>query len=206
MVSDERSLPSSLEPGRREPKGRGFDLATAKNVKWVTRLGSMNCSTPAVVDGRVFLGAGDDGQGLFLCFDEQTGKLLWQWSAPPRDVPTEFDGRKFWFSHFPRTLGVCSSPTVDGDRVYFVTHRLEVLCLDVKGQPADGGGSEPGKAKVVWMVDMWDLGVRPSDACNCSVLIHGDLVYVCTSNGVDRDADTRRRTNSANPGTGCPEL
>lgn len=199
MVSDEKRLPNSFEPGRREPKGNGIDLATAKNVKWVTRLGSMNCSTPAVVDGRVFVGAGDDGQGLFLCLDEQTGQLLWHWSAPPRDVPTEIDGRKFWFSHFPRTLGVCSSPTVDGDRVYFVSHRLEVLCLDVQGQPPDNGAAEPAKAKVVWMVDMWDLGVRPSDACNCSVVIHGDLVYVCTSNGVDRDADARKKDEFRKP-------
>ena len=66
-------LPSSFEPGRRDPKGNGIDLATAKNVKWVARLGSMNCSTPAVVDGRVFIGAGDDGQGLFLCLGRADG-------------------------------------------------------------------------------------------------------------------------------------
>ena len=34
------------------------------------------------------------------------------------------------------------------------------------------------------MID--DLDVWPQDASNCSVLVHGDFVYVCTSNGVDR--------------------
>jgi len=31
-----------------------------------------------------------------------------------------------------------------------------------------------------------ELKVFPQDASNCSVLVHGDLLYVCTSNGVDR--------------------
>ena len=111
MVSDETGLPSSFEPGRREPKGKSIDLATAKNVKWVTRLGSMNCSTPAVVDGRVFVGAGDEGQGLFLCLDGQTGKLLWQWTRrrvtfPPKSTAASsgsatFPGRSAYVRRRP---------------------------------------------------------------------------------------------------------
>ena len=79
-------------------------------------------------------------------------------------------------------LGVCSSAAVDENRVYIVSHRLDVLCFDARG------ASEAGKPEILWTFDMWDFGIRPSDACNCSVLIHGDFVYVCTSNGVDRDA------------------
>jgi len=41
--------------------------------------------------------------------------------------------------------------------------------------------------------------VRPADACNCSVLVHGELVYVCTSNGVDRDADASKRDEFRKP-------
>jgi len=190
MVSQEKGLPDWFEPGKKDPQGKGIDLATTKNVQWVTRLGSMTCSTPAVAGGRVFIGTGDEGQGILLCLHESTGKVLWRWSAPPREVPKELDGRKFWFSHFPRTLGVCSSPTVEGDRVYIVTHRCEVLCLDVHSQ---------GDAKIVWLFDIWNLGVRPADACDCSVLIHGDLLYVGTSNGVDRDADARKHDEFRKP-------
>src|SRR5208283_3234942 len=45
------------------------------------------------------------------------------------------------------------------------------------------------EAKVLWVFDMWaETGDRPSDACNGSPLLDGDLLYVCTSNGVDREA------------------
>jgi outer membrane protein assembly factor BamB len=38
----------------------------------------------------------------------------------------------------------------------------------------------------VWRYDMMDeLGVFPHNASNCSILIIGDLLYFCTSNGMD---------------------
>jgi len=210
MVSEEKGLPESFVPGEKNPQGGGIDLGTTKNVKWVAKLGTMTCSTPAVAGGKVFIGTASEGQGVLLCLDEQTGKVLWHLTCPAREVPKVIDGRKFWFSVFPPTLGICSSPAVDGDRVYVVTHRCEVLCLDVNGLTSgnDGpfqdekkyaskpsketGASEAGEANIVWLFDMWEMGVRPADACNCSVLVHGDLVYVCTSNGVDRDADASK--------------
>jgi outer membrane protein assembly factor BamB len=181
MVSAERDLPGTFVPGEKDPQGRGIRPETTRHVLWTARLGSMTCSTPVVANGRLFIGSCGDKLGLFSCFDALTGKLLWRWSAPPRDVPKMMNGRQFQFSNFPRTLGVCSSGAVDGDRVYFVSQRLDVLCLDVRGA---GGETTP---KVLWAFDMWKMGVRPSDACNCSVLVLGDFVYVCTSNGVDRD-------------------
>ena len=186
MVASETGLPDSFVPGQKDPLGTGIKLSTTKNVKWVARLGSTTCSTPAVARGRVFIGTASDGQGMLLCLDEATGRRPWQWSAPVRKVPAMIEGRKFWFHRFPGTLGVCSSPAVDADRVYFVTHRLEVLCLDFQG-------------RTVWTRDMWDMGVRPSDACNGSVLVAGDLLYVCTSNGVDRDADAKKRDEHRRP-------
>jgi outer membrane protein assembly factor BamB len=41
-------------------------------------------------------------------------------------------------------------------------------------------------ADIIWVYDMiTDLGVFPHNASNCSVLIVGDIVYACTSNGQD---------------------
>ena len=37
-------------------------------------------------------------------------------------------------------IGICSPPTVEGDRVYVVTDRAEVLCLDLKGQANGNDG------------------------------------------------------------------
>jgi outer membrane protein assembly factor BamB len=78
-----------------------------------------------------------------------------------------------------------------------------VLCLDLDGQ-ADGNDGpfvEEEKfsvasdaapvaltdkdADIIWRYDMIrDLPVFPHDAANCSVLIHGDELYVGTANGV----------------------
>ena len=47
---------------------------------------------------------------------------------------------------------------------------------------------EPGPkdADIIWRYDMIDeLGSFPHNASNCSILIVGDVIYVCTSNGQD---------------------
>ena len=82
-------------------------------------------------------------------------------------------------------MGVCSTATVDGDRVYFVSHRFEVVCLDVNGS----AGTQAGEARVLWSFDMQEkVGAFPCDAANGSPLIDGDLLYVQTSNGIDRNS------------------
>jgi len=44
----------------------------------------------------------------------------------------------------------------------------------------------PTDADILWKYDMMDeLGVFPHNASNCSVIIQGDTVFVCTSNGQD---------------------
>ena len=43
------------------------------------------------------------------------------------------------------------------------------------------------------------VGTRPSDACHGAVLIDGDLLYACTCNGVDRDANAKDRGELRTP-------
>ena len=59
-----------------------------------------------------------------LCFDEKTGKFLWQHSSPK--LPT---GRV----HDWPLQGICCAPLVEGERLWFVSSRGYVLCLDTKG-------------------------------------------------------------------------
>src|SRR5688500_797384 len=83
MASAERDLPAEFHPGKKRRDRIGFDLKTAKNVKWCVRLGSENYSSPTIAGGRVFIGANDEAMddprfrttrgGLFMCLDEQTG-------------------------------------------------------------------------------------------------------------------------------------
>jgi len=212
MVSPEDGLPETFEPGKKSPNGGGIDPATTRNVRWTARLGTQTYGNPTVADGRVYIGTNDEDLddpryestrgGVVKCLDEATGRLVWQLVVPRRtDVPPQM-----LLDHL--SLGVCSSPTVDGDRVYLVTNRGEVVCLDVHGMANGNDGpfldeahfsAPPGKppvppgpndADIIWRLDMVsELGVFPQDATNCSVLVHGDAVYVCTGNGVDKSHD-----------------
>ncbi len=184
MVSSEEGLPESFVPGRRRSDGT-MDLSTAVNVKWGVKIGTAFFSTPSVAGGKVFVGGLDAQEGIFVCFEAATGKRVWQWQAPPREVPDTIDGFSIGLSTIPHQIGVCSSAAVDGDRAYFVSNRCDLLCLDVAGQPPE---SEAGQARVVWTYDMLEqLGVFPCDASNGSPLLVGNLLYVTTCNGVDRN-------------------
>ncbi len=205
MYSPQRGLPDSFGKIDFKPGTDEISTNAIKNLKWITKLGSQSYGNVTVAGGKVFIGTNNEpprdprhkgDRSILLCFDEPTGKFLWQLVVPKLASGKVND----WES-----LGLLSSPTVEGDRVYLVTSRCEVMCLDVNGM-ADGnqgfqdeanyvikdvpGGSpiEPGPqdADIIWVYDMMDeLGVFPHNASNCSVLIVDDIVYTCTSNGQD---------------------
>src|SRR5262249_41430561 len=71
-------------------------------------------------------------------------------------------------------------PVVEGDRLYYVSNRCELVCADVHGNP----GTQ--EAKYIWKLDMiGKLGVFPHNLSTCSPMIVGDLIFLITSNGVD---------------------
>ena len=208
-VSAETGLPATFVPAKMTPSGGGIDMAKAENVKWAVRLGAYTYGNPTVANGKVFVGTDDSAlrgdkrlkrtrAGMVHCFDEATGKTLWRLVVPKRTrIPK---GAHYGHQH----LGVCSSPTVDGDRVYVLTSATDVLCLDVagladgnhgpfkdEGQYLAGRGNKPVKtlptdADIMWRYDLiGTLGVVPHDVASCSVLIHGRFLYTSTSNGVD---------------------
>jgi outer membrane protein assembly factor BamB len=155
-----------------------------------------------VAGGRVLIGTNNEpprdsrnpgDRGVLLCLDEKDGKVLWHLAVPKQDD----------FNDWPR-VGIVSPPTVDGDRVYVLSNRGEVLCLDLNGQidGNDGPFRDEGRhmvprgepalevrkdhADIIWIYDMVsELGVTTHDQTHGSVLLHGDFLYVPTSNGVD---------------------
>jgi outer membrane protein assembly factor BamB len=156
-----------------------------KGVKWKAVLGGSAFGGPVIAGGRVFVGTNNDkpydksiteDKGVMLCFNEADGKFLWQILHDKLGTDAQD------YNH----QGVVSTPTVVGDRLYYVSNRCEVICADVAGDPA-----APGKGKIVWSLDMIkELKVSPGgiDGCvsSCSPLVLDDMVYVVTSNGVDQ--------------------
>jgi outer membrane protein assembly factor BamB len=146
-----------------------------------------------VADGKVFVGTNNANprnpeirgdKGVLMCFREADGEFLWQ--AASDKLPSGME------NDWPEQ-GVCSSPAVDGKRLYYVTNRAELVCLDTEGfrdgnndGVTDEARKGPTDADVVWKLDlMKELGVYQHNMANSSPVVWEDLVFVETSNGRD---------------------
>jgi outer membrane protein assembly factor BamB len=163
------------------PASWSIEEGKSRNVKWVATLGqNVAYGGPTIAGGKIFIGTNNQNprdpkvegdKGILMCFRESDGKFLWQAVHDKLDNPEEND--------WPQQ-GIASTPAVDGDRVYYVSNRCELVCADVEGD------QKTGKAKFVWSLDMAKkLNVYPCFLANCSPLIVGDLVFVVTGNGVE---------------------
>lgn len=171
-----------------------FDLEE-KRVLWTAQLGSQTYGNPIYANGKVLVGTnngaayrpkypGNKDMGILLCFDATDGKFLWQLSR--EKMPS---GR---VNDWP-LQGICSAPVVEGNRLWLVTNRCEVMCLDLNGfhDGANDGDTteedtEINDADILWTVDMYnDLAVFPHNLATSSPVMHGDVLYLITSNGVD---------------------
>lgn len=197
-VSDARNLPQDWAVGRFDRKTRQWDLETARNIKWVTPLGSWTTASPVVAGGRIYIGTNNaNGHlpqypkhvdlGCMLCLNAEDGALVWQYSA--KKLPT---GR---VQDWPQA-GIRSTPLVEEDRLWLVDNRGQVVCLDAEGftdgeddgQVKAAGVMPAGsrEADVIWTFDMiGELGVSPHNWSTCSPAGYGDLLFIATGNGVD---------------------
>lgn len=171
-----------------------WDLKPGKNIKWVAKLGSQSYGNPVIHKGKIFVGTNNGAlfrpdikgdKGILLAFEEKTGRLLWQ--ATHDKLPT---GR---VNDWPEQ-GICSAPAAEGNRIWYVSNRCELVCADVEGF-LDGENNGPFKdeqykekedADFIWVLDMIeDLGVFPHNLATSSPLLVGDTLFLMTSNGVD---------------------
>ncbi|MCA9264330.1 MAG: PQQ-binding-like beta-propeller repeat protein [Planctomycetales bacterium] len=180
-----------------------FDPPSGQNIRWSVRLGTACYSTPVIARNRVLIGTNNDqvrnpnwtgDRGVLLCLDEQTGEFVWQLAAPKLADPLDD-----WTQ-----VGLVSTASVEGDRVYVLTNRGEIACLDLNGMADGNDGTYQDEARylaaddesvkalgaqdadILWLFDLRkELNVHQHDAGHCSVLQHGRYLYACTSNGVD---------------------
>ena len=83
---------------------------------------------PVVAGGKVFVGTNNQAnrqpkakgdKGVVMCFREKDGVFLWQLTHNKLQA-----GR---VNDWPQQ-GICSSPCVEGKRLYYVNNRCELVC------------------------------------------------------------------------------
>ena len=182
MVSDATGLPSS------------WDASTGENVMWSQPVGSQAYGGAVVADGKVYVGTNNEGQrdpsvvgdkGVVMVFDAMSGEFLWQMvhdkltTGRVNDWPLQ---------------GVCSTAYMDDGRIYYVSNRAQVVCLDAEGfKDGENDGPITDEADtsdmagdVIWSYDMiGELDVFPHNLATGSPVVVGDILYTVTSNGVD---------------------
>lgn len=171
-----------------------WDVKSGLNIKWVADLGSQSYAGPVVSGGRVFVGTNNErlrnpalkgDRGNVMVFRESDGEFLWQ-SAHEKLAA----GR---VNDWP-LQGVCSTPAIEGERLWYVSNRAEVICADVDGF-RDGKNDGPFTGEtatseidedVLWKFDMiGELDVFPHNLAAGNPLIVGDTLFTVTGQGVD---------------------
>jgi outer membrane protein assembly factor BamB len=189
-VSPEKGAPISWQI---EKKRTGQLLQPPWNIKWEAQLGGgQHLAAPVVAGGLVWIGTTNPPAGqrwaanaaALLCLGQRDGKLLWRYVCP-------WEGTRF---EDPTATGIRCSPLVQGDRLWLLTNRAEVVCLDIS--PLLRGKGEP---RQLWKRDLRkDLGVRldavpkmlvDNLACSIGASWQG-RIYLATGNGLAQDGKT----------------
>jgi len=185
------------------------DAFDPTQLLWEIELGLHQYTVPQIDRGRMFLGINDrnlehpavkrtDG-GILMCVEQATGEMVWQ-----LPIPRFMDGVKPPYHFNKWRCGVCSRPAIEGDRLYLVGPRGDVLCVDRAGQANGNDGpfldevaymGVPQDADyqlrntdgdIIWQYNLLTkVKVFPHDVCGTSPLLLGDYLYACTGNGQD---------------------
>ncbi|MEO8498197.1 MAG: PQQ-binding-like beta-propeller repeat protein, partial [Planctomycetota bacterium] len=150
-----KDIPIEWEVGDFDRKTGDWISDKAVNIKWVAAVGSQTYGNPVIAGGHVYVGT-NNGKGwlkrypsnidlgCLLAFSEADGSFLWQDSS--EKLPTGF-------VHDWPLQGICCAPYVEGDRLWYVTSRGEVKCLDTAGYH-DGEDDGPVQNQLAKIFDI----------------------------------------------------
>ena len=174
-------IPTSWAVGSFDRRSGEWNSEEAENIKWVARVGSQTYGNPVVAGGRVFVGTNNSAGylpryparvdlGCMICFSEEDGSLLWQHSSEKLSTGRVHD----W-----PLQGICCAPLVEGDRLWFVSSRGEVICADTEGY-YDGEDDGPVKEERARLFDIRKGDDPETDAFVPAVTaLAGGLVNRC---------------------------
>jgi len=164
------------------------DGKPAKNIRWSAKVGNRGIGGPIVANGLVWVGTNNDAEldpkitddrGVLACFRESDGKFLYQYSTPRLKSDQNLAD---WSGN-----GLSCTPIAEGHKLWFMTNRREVVCLDT--EPLSKG---TGPAKELWKYDLVkeqkvfpNSPMIPSHHTLGSFAIHKHLLFVQTGNGIN---------------------
>src|SRR6516162_6991399 len=160
-VSPEKKAPVDFQMDVRDEKGAL--VQKARNIAWTAELGSPSIGGPVIADGLIWVGTNNEhprdltfidpkrvnpvtkkplpmDMSVLMCLRERDGKFLWQYVSPRLATSLNED--------WPHSA-MGGAPLVEGDRLWFLTNRCEVVALDIG--PLKRGDGVP---KELWKVDV----------------------------------------------------
>lgn len=129
------NIPIEWSIGKIDRRTGEWDPTGSENIKYVVRVGSQTYGNTVISKGSLFIGTNNSAGylsryastvdlGCMLSFNEADGQFLWQHSSEKLSTGRVHD----W-----PLQGICCAPLVEGDRLWFVSSRGEVICLDAQG-------------------------------------------------------------------------
>ena len=100
--------------------------AKGPSLAWSFKNAGLGYSSPAVVDGRIYLTGGRDGKADLFCLNADEGTEFW--SLPLNEKSFDFEGNAWG-------AGPRASVTVDGDSIYALAGDGQLVCASIEGKP-----------------------------------------------------------------------
>ncbi|MEM8910805.1 MAG: PQQ-binding-like beta-propeller repeat protein [Planctomycetota bacterium] len=175
-VPNASNLPESWNIGKFDRRSGEWDGSRAENMRWFANLGSQTYGNPVVAGGKVYVGTNNGAGylsrypnkvdlGCLIAFDQASGDFLWQHSSEKLITGRVHD----W-----PLQGICCAPLVEGERLWFVTSRGEVRCVDTEGfYDGEDDGEVVGEAARVG--DVMNAGDGADFAASLAALAEGKL-------------------------------
>ncbi len=125
---------------------------------WINEAAGLGYAGISIADGRLFTLGLEEKEEFALCLNSENGEEIWRKSIGPRYQNKWGDG--------PR-----STPSVDGERVYFMTAAGHLACLNT----IDGD--------IIWQVTMEDFGGKVPVWGYAESPLVDDNKVICTPGG-----------------------